>query len=248
MALVSRRKNGHTTLSLVAVVYPCQLDEVGRCPRHRLPSMTPTRHNTDESQLIDRLRANEPAAYEQLVRTSYPKLMSVARRFMRNDADAQDAVQDAFVSAFKAMPSFQGDSLLSSWLHTIVCRACLMKLRAKRRRPDGVSIDALLPAYHDDGHRQHPGPEWNESPFDVVASEETRQVVRQCIDQLPEEYRSILLLRDIEGLSNEQAAQMLDMNVNSLKTRLHRARQALRTLLEPHVKGTVQGNVKGSSR
>jgi RNA polymerase sigma-70 factor (ECF subfamily) len=88
----------------------------------------------------------------------------------------------------------------------------------------------------DDGHRKDPGPAWAGSPFGHAAESETRALVRGCIDQLPEEYREVLLLRDIEGMTNEQVAELLEMNVNTVKTRLHRARQALRSLLEPHVR------------
>lgn len=188
---------------------------------------------SDEPLLLA-LRDGDGGAFERVVRVHTPRMLAVARRFLgSNEADAHDAVQDAFVSAFKALPNFSGKSSLGTWLHSIVVRASLMKLRARRRHPE-TPIEDLLPRYLPDGHRANPGPAWYGATDDLAQVEESRAIVRRCIDRLPEAYRTVLLLRDIEEYDTETAAELLGTNCNVVKTRLHRARQALRTLLDPY--------------
>jgi RNA polymerase sigma-70 factor, ECF subfamily len=200
-------------------------------------SSQPVSDGTNDSALLAKLRAGDATAYETLVRTYSSRLLAVTRRLLRNDDDARDALQDAFLSAFRALHTFEEGSLLSTWLHRIAVNAALMKLRTRRRHPED-SIEDLLPKYTEDGHREdgHPGnptKPWKE-PEGLLQQQETRALVRECIDRLPESYRMVLLLRDIEELDTEEAAQMIGISANAVKIRLHRARQALRTLLDPH--------------
>jgi RNA polymerase sigma-70 factor (ECF subfamily) len=184
----------------------------------------------DEMALLSQLRRGEPDAYETLVRTHGGHLLAVARRFVRDDADAQDIVQSAYLSAFRALETFEGNCQLSTWLHRIVVNAALMKLRSRRRKPE-ESIEELLPTFQDDGHHVEQFSDWT-TPADVlIEREEVRATVRAAIDQLPENYRVVLVLRDIEEQSTQQVADALDMTPTAVKVRLHRARQALSTLL-----------------
>lgn len=191
---------------------------------------------SDERELLAGLRGGDPAAYERLVRENLPKLLAVTRRVLGNDADAQEAVQDAFLSAFKALPTFEGDSRIGTWLHRIAVNAALMKLRSRARRPE-QSIDHLLPRFLDDGHQADPPARWTVTAEQLLERDEARALVRQAIDQLPEAYRTVLMLRDIEEMDTEETARLLGVNSGVVKTRLHRARQALRTLLDPVVRG-----------
>jgi RNA polymerase sigma-70 factor, ECF subfamily len=183
-----------------------------------------------ETQLVDGLRAGDPASYETLLRVYGPRLLAVARRFVRNEPDAQEVLQDAFVQVFRNIAAFAGNAQLGSWLHRIVVNTALMKLRSRRRVPK-VSIEDLLPTFQPDGHRIAE-PAWQASTDELLERAETRRIVRDCIDQLPDDYRTVLLLRDIEEMSTDEAASALGLTESALKTRLHRARQALRTLLE----------------
>jgi len=187
----------------------------------------------NEAALLDGLRRGDDAAYEQFVRENSPRLLAVARRFLRNEEDARDAVQEGFLSAFKALPRFEAGSKLSTWLHRIVVNAALMKLRTKKRKPER-SIEDLLPAYKEDGHPQEFFEAWRETGHDVAVREEERALVRKSIDELPDNYRNVLLLRDIEGLDTGETGRLLDLTPGAVKTRLHRARLALRELLDPH--------------
>jgi len=190
----------------------------------------------DESALLASLRRGEPAAFEALVRAYGGRLLSVSRRFLRNEEDARDAVQDAFISVFKSIDRFEGNARLSTWLHRIVVNAALMKLRTKSRNPE-EAIDDLLPQFDEASHHVQEVQEWRESGDAAVERRETREIVRAAIEKLPESYRAVLMLRDIEEMDTEGTATLLGITENAVKIRLHRARQALRTLLNPHFGG-----------
>jgi RNA polymerase sigma-70 factor (ECF subfamily) len=190
----------------------------------------------DELEWVRRLRAGDEAAYAALVRAHAGRLLPVARRMLRSEEDARDALQEAFLQAFRGIERFEGGARLSTWLHRIVVNACLMRLRARSRRPEGA-IEDLLPRFYEDGHRIDPGPPWRSEGADPVEQRELAARVRDAIDRLPEIYRNVLLLRDIEELDTEETARLLDVKVDTVKVRLHRARQALRALLAPHFTG-----------
>jgi RNA polymerase sigma-70 factor (ECF subfamily) len=189
-----------------------------------------------EAGLLERLRRQEDAACEELVRAHGGRLLSVARRMLRNDEDARDAVQEGFISAFRSIHRFNGDCRLSTWLHRIVVNAALMKIRTRSRRPE-ESIEDMLPRFLDDGHHAEPTSEWGSASL-LLEQRETRERVRAAIDQLPESYRTVLLLRDIEELDTAETATLLGLTPNTVKIRLHRARQALARLLEPSFRPT----------
>jgi RNA polymerase sigma-70 factor (ECF subfamily) len=189
----------------------------------------------DDARLVEELRRGNDVAYEHLVRAHSGRLLAVTQRIVGDYQDACDALQDTFIQAFKSIDSFEGSSRLGTWLHRIAVNASLMKLRTRRRKQQ-PSIDDLLPRYAEDGHRLDAGPAWELDAADVLARRELRDRVRACIQQLPDDYRTVLLLRDIEEMDTEQAAQALGISEGAVKTRLHRARQALRTLLEPHMR------------
>jgi RNA polymerase sigma-70 factor (ECF subfamily) len=196
----------------------------------------PSSPEQDETALIAALRAGDDEAYLRLVTEQGGRMLAVARRYLRNDEDARDAVQEAFISAFRSIGSFEAGSRLSTWLHRITVNCALMKIRSRERKPE-EPIDDLLPKYKPDGHQLNPSRRWGASADRLLESDQTRSLVRESIDRLPETYRNVLLLRDIEELSTEEAAELLGITVTAVKVRLHRARQALRGLLDPHFRG-----------
>lgn len=192
---------------------------------------------TAPDPLLARLRAGEAAAYRELVRANAPRLQATARRILRDEHEAQDAVQDAFLAAFRALADFDGASSLGTWLHRIAVNAALQRLRRRPRAPT-CSVEDLLPAWSDDGHHATPPRAFAESPESCAARAETRSLVRAAIDRLPDDYRLALVLRDVEEIPVAEAARSLGISEGALKVRAHRARQALRTLLEPHLQRT----------
>jgi len=187
----------------------------------------------DEAILLARMQAGDDDAFEACVRAYSGQLLAVARRILSHEEDARDAVQDAFLSAFKGIGRFDGLSRISTWLHRIVVNAALSRLRARQRRPE-MSIEDLLPHFAEGEHQIDPPAPWKATSVAILQQQEARDMVRGCINRLPETYRIVLVLRDIEGLSTEETAQLLDTTLGVVKTRLHRARQALRSFLDPY--------------
>lgn len=189
-----------------------------------------------DDALLARLRAGEDSACEEFVRSNTSRMLAVARRIVGNEDQARDAVQDAFVSAFRALGEFRSGANLSTWLHRIVVNASLSQLRRRQRRAE-TSIDEFLPKFLADGHQATPATPWEANPVSTLQREETRKLVRDAIEQLPESYRVVMTLRDIEELDTKETAQLLGVTASVVKVRLHRARQALRTILDPYFRG-----------
>jgi RNA polymerase sigma-70 factor (ECF subfamily) len=200
--------------------------------------MEPSQAVGEDQTLLAELRAGSEAAFARLLREHGGRMLAVARRLVRDEEDARDAVQEAFVSAFRSLDRFEGGSRLATWLHRIVVNCCLMRLRSRQRRPE-EPIEDLLPKFLEDGHQTPASVEWSEPVDELIHRKEICALVRESIDRLPESYRTVLILRDIEELSTGDAAAMLGVTENALKIRLHRARQALRTLLDPHLRGAA---------
>jgi RNA polymerase sigma-70 factor (ECF subfamily) len=170
----------------------------------------------DDTSLVAALRAGDDRTYEVFVRRHCGPMLAVAGRILRNEEDARDALQDAFLSVFKEIERFDGRSRLTSWLHRIVINAALMRLR--RRRHAEKSIEELLPHFGDEEHQIDPPAPWMDLPLAGLQRQELCDRVRKAIDQLPETYRTILMLRDIEGLAMEETARLLDSSIGVVNT------------------------------
>ncbi len=182
--------------------------------------------------LVEALKRQDATAFETLVRSYAPKLLAVAKRFTSNEADAQDCVQETFLAVHRKIQDFEERASLGTWLHRIVVNAALTRLRTRQREAE-ESLDNLLPKFDADGFLIGPTRMPPLSADDLLERADTKRTVRTAIDQLPPGYRSVLLLRDIEGFSTQEVADALDIKPGTVKTRLHRARAALKTLLEP---------------
>jgi RNA polymerase sigma-70 factor (ECF subfamily) len=196
------------------------------------PRPDAARGAADEAELLRRLQAGEDAAYELLVRTLTPRLLAVARRIARTEQDAEDAVQEAFLSAFKSIGDFDGRSTLGTWLHRIAVNAALQRARKQARRNE-TSIDALLPTFKPSGRYADPPVAWAPVTDDADARIQQQDAIRRALDQLPEEFRAVVVLRDIEGLESKAVAASLGISDGLVRQRLHRARQALVQILNP---------------
>jgi RNA polymerase sigma-70 factor, ECF subfamily len=195
---------------------------------------TPTRTDRDSS-LVAALRRRDPMAADELVATYGDRAGRLAMRLTGNAEDAEEAVQDAFLSVIRKIDSFRGDSAFGSWLYRIVANAAYQRLRTRRSRSADISLDNLLPAF--DGHGRHVAPvaDWSLSLEDPARRTELRMVLGAAIDELPADYRAVVLLRDVEGLSHREIGEALGLTVVNVKTRVHRARLFLRKRLEAHL-------------
>lgn len=191
-----------------------------------------------EADLVRRLKAGDEEAFEALVRSYGGRLLSVAKRFFVEPEDARDALQEAFLSAFQAIGRFEGQARLSTWLHRIVVNSCLMRLRTAKRRPE-EPIEPFLPAFDEMGMQKVMSMPWP-SMEDEAARRQASSRLRELIGRLPESYRAVLLLRDIEDLTTAETALHLDVPESTVKIRLHRARQALRGLIDPEMRKALR--------
>lgn len=190
----------------------------------------------EESKLLAALRDGDVATTEAFVRENAGWMLRLAHRMVRDHGLAEDVVQASFANIFNALARFEGRSALKTWMHRIVVNQALMQLRKSTRRQES-SIDELLPEFDANGCRIED--EWAvfQTPEALLEKSETRAEILALIDALPEDYRIVLTLRDIEELSTSEAAEMLQLTEANVKVRLHRARAALKKLLEPLVRG-----------
>lgn len=187
-----------------------------------------------EVALIDRLRAQDVSVLETVMERYSPRLYRVAFGITRSHTDAEEVVQDAFLTLFRKIDSFEGRSALGTWLYRVAANAALIKRRGKRAEVE-VNLEDYLPQFRSDGHREGDRAmllaDWSGTPERELLSGEARQLVEEGLALLPDHYRAILVLRDVEELSNEDVAEILGESVASVKSRLHRARMALREVL-----------------
>lgn len=196
-------------------------------------------HAWDESQVLAGLRRGDEDAFAQVYRRYGGRMLATARRLLRHDEDARDAVQEAMISAFRAAARFEGDAQIGTWLHRIVVNAALMRLRTRKRKPE-TSIEDLLPTYKADGHRVLPAA-GEPYPDDALEQAQLLAMLRACVHELPEMYRQAYVLRDMEDMSNEEVALALGITPNAVKIRVHRARQALMTLVRQRYHAGARG-------
>jgi RNA polymerase sigma-70 factor (ECF subfamily) len=192
------------------------------------PPDPPTNASVSDEELVARARAKDFAAFEQLLDRYEDKIFRLAYRFVRNETEAKEILQDTFLSIWRKLDTFKGDSQFGSWLYRVAANTALMRLRSQRRHPE-ISTEELPVGYLDNyGQLPSVGENWSKRPDDELQSEELRRHIQTAVDALPEIYRTVFLLRDVEGLSTEETGEILAISVPTVKTRLHRARIALR--------------------
>lgn len=175
---------------------------------------------------------------ESMVRNNIAWMIAVADRLLGDRAMAEDVVQEAFISAFRGLDTFQNRSSLRTWLHRITVNTALMKLRQLKRLAE-QPIDEYLPEF--DSNECRIEATWQAIPSseEIISNEQHRAYIHSAINQLPDAYRIVLLLRDIEGYDTDEVALLLDISTSNVKVRLHRARAALKKLLEPLLRDEV---------
>jgi RNA polymerase sigma-70 factor (ECF subfamily) len=195
---------------------------------------------TDDRTLLDKAVAGDAGALEALMGRHAGRVYRLAYGITRNPADAEEVVQDVFLTVVRKGGSFEGQATLATWMYRVTMNAALNRRRGKRRELE-VSLEEHLPTYTEDGHRAGDRSDllvdWSSTPEDRALSGESRRVLESAIDSLPEHYRAVLILRDVEELSNEEVASIVGDSLASVKSRLHRARMALREQLTRHFGG-----------
>jgi len=189
--------------------------------------------------LARRCAARDPAAVRFVIAANNQRLFRAAWSVLKSRSEAEEAVQAAYLSAFSSIGAFEGRSALSTWLTRIVINEALGRRRAEesRRRQLEKEGVAVLDDYRETLMRGSVA----EGPDVAIAREQIRVLLEQAVAQLPESFRSVFVLRDVEGLSSEETAEILDVPLGTVKTRLHRSRRKLKELLAPEVKGVLSG-------
>ena len=185
----------------------------------------------DEQQLINRLKARDEQVLEAFMAEYEAKVFGLAVRLTGNRQDAEEVLQDVFLAVFQKIGGFRGDSKLSSWIYRITTNAALMKLR-KRPKVQQIPLEEELgPAMTAEGMIAEPVVDWSRLPDDELERKELTRRIEAAITQLPPDSRSVFVLRDVEGLSTEEACEILSLSEAALKSRLHRGRLFLRKQL-----------------
>jgi RNA polymerase sigma-70 factor (ECF subfamily) len=182
-------------------------------------------------RVLTALQGEDPLAAERLVAHYGDRAYRLAIGITRNAQDAEEAVQDAFWSVIRNIDTFRGDSALGSWIYRIVFNAAYQKLRGRDRRRHDISLDEVLPAFDEHGQHADSIADWSAAVDDPSVQSELRTVLTAALDELPPEYHAVVVLRDVEGLSHRDVAEVLGITVASAKTRVHRARLFLRKRL-----------------
>jgi len=194
------------------------------------------------TDLTSRIVAGDGQAFEQLVHEHAGWMLALAHRFTNCEMEAADCVQESFLTVLKNAESFQGRSTLKTWLHRIVVNQALMKIRKKTNLRE-ESFDEYSPRYDRNGFLIGPVRISDETVEALVSKKEIAEKVQNAIRQLPDMHRVILLLRDIEGFSTAETAEALEITDAAVRTRLHRARTALKKILEPVLGATYLDDV-----
>jgi RNA polymerase sigma-70 factor (ECF subfamily) len=182
----------------------------------------------NDGPLLRALRRRDPSAAEQLVARYGSRAYRLAVGITRNAADAEEVVQEALWSVIRKIDTFRGDAAFGSWFSRIVVNAAFQKLRRGAARHGEIALDDVLPTFHEESEHAAPIVDWSAAVTDPTTQTSVRAALDSAMDDLPPDYRAVVVLRDVEGLSANEAAESLGISVPNVKSRLHRARLFLR--------------------
>lgn len=197
-----------------------------------------------DEELVRIAQSGDTRAFDELVKRYQDKVYRLSFKILRHEEDAAEALQDALLSAYRGLKNFKAESTFSTWLYRVATNAALMKYR--KRRDGHVSLE------RSQGDDEDPEPlalpDWSAQPLDELLDSETRAVMQEGIDRLPEELRVVFVLRDVEGLSNSEVSDVLQLSIPAVKSRLHRARLQLRNRLDRYFRDKLGKRERGLPR
>jgi RNA polymerase sigma-70 factor, ECF subfamily len=175
-----------------------------------------------------------PPSPEEIVRDYAPRVYHLVRRLLANDADAEDVTQESLLQAIRKLHTFRGESSFATWLHKLAVNVALAHRRKQATREVHRVPDIGDELFHGNGHHATPIRPWSVSPEETALSRESQQQIERAISTLPEGYRDVYVLSDVEGLPNAEIGDILELGVPAVKSRLHRARLMMRNALAPY--------------
>ncbi|PYM23670.1 MAG: RNA polymerase subunit sigma [Candidatus Rokuibacteriota bacterium] len=200
-----------------------------------MSSVAPGTRVDVDADLVADLRAEAPEAAERLVERYGDRVYRLAMRITGSKEDAEEAAQDALWTAARKIGMFKGESAFGSWVYRITANAAYQKLRTRRQKSAEIAIDDVLPSLDDDGRHFEPMDDWSNRVDERALQGELRQVLQEAIDGLPAEYRTALVMHDVEGLSNPDIAETLGISLPAVKSRVHRSRLFVRKRLAEYL-------------
>jgi RNA polymerase sigma-70 factor (ECF subfamily) len=188
-----------------------------------------------DAELVEALRREEPDAADRLVERYGDRVYRLAMRITGLNEDAEEAAQDALWTAARKIQMFKGESAFGSWIYRITANAAYQKLRTRRQKSAEIAMDDVLPSLDDERHFE-PMDDWSNRVDEQALQGELRDVLQRAIDGLPADYRTALVLHDVEGLSNPDIAEALNISLPAVKSRVHRSRLFVRKQLADYLK------------
>jgi len=189
-----------------------------------------------DAALVEALRREDPEAPELLVDTYGDRVYRLALRITGSNEDAEEVAQDALWTAARKISTFKGEAAFGSWLYRIAANAAYQKLRARKAKAHEIAMDDVLPAFDEAGRHFEPMADWSDRVDEQALQGELRRVLGDAIDRLPPDYRTALVLHDVEGLSNPDIAEALGISLPAVKSRVHRSRLFVRKSLAEYMK------------
>ena len=189
-----------------------------------------------DAALVEALRREDPEAPELLVETYGDRVYRLALRITGSNEDAEEVAQDALWTAARKVSTFKGEAAFGSWLYRIAANAAYQKLRVRKAKSREIAMDDVLPTLDDDGRHFEPMADWSDRVDEQALQGELRRVLSDAIDGLPADYRTALVLHDVEGLSNPDIAETLGISLPAVKSRVHRSRLFVRKQLADYMK------------
>jgi len=199
-------------------------------------SVAPVPRVDADAELVEALRREEPDAAERLVERYGDRVYRLAMRITGLNEDAEEAAQDALWTAARKIHMFKGESAFGSWVYRITANAAYQKLRTRRQKAAEIAIDDVLPSLDGDGRHFEPMDDWSNRVDEQALQGELRRVLQEAIDGLPADYRTALVLHDVEGLSNPDIAEALNISLPAVKSRVHRSRLFVRKHLADYLR------------
>ena len=206
---------------------------MGRLLRKLGSTLFKPRKGVLESLLVARTKSGDLSAFEEIVSMYEDMICRIAMAILSNRMDAEETAQDVFLTIFEKIDTFKGEAHFSTWVYRITVNAALMRLR-REQKASYVPLDDLLPEFNDMGKMVSHINDWSRQADEVFLRDEAKEIIHAAVDKLEEKYKTVFILRDVENLSNEETASILELSIPAVKSRLHRARLFLRKELSSY--------------
>jgi RNA polymerase sigma-70 factor (ECF subfamily) len=213
-----------------------RFDRVSRAARSVVVSVAPGTRLDVDAGLVEALRRDDPDAADRLVERYGDRVYRLSMRITGAKEDAEEVAQDALWTAARKIHTFKGESAFGSWIYRITANAAYQKLRARRHKANEIALDDVLPSFDGEGRHFEPMDDWSNRVDERALQGELRRVLTDAIDALPADYRTALMLHDVEGMSNPDIAETLGISLPAVKSRVHRSRLFVRNRLSEYVK------------